>query len=82
VEGARLVLPDAPLARGLSVGRPARDTATRLSSAVLMGHTGSAARGVLPFRWLWSRIVSVAEVDKQCVAFCAMGEEPVGTLGV
>jgi hypothetical protein len=77
-----LALPDTPLARGLSVGRPARDVATRLSSAVLKGHTGSAARGVLPFRWLWSRIVSIAEVGKQCAAFRSMGEEPVGKPGV
>jgi hypothetical protein len=43
-------LPSTPLAHDVSVGHPARDMATRLSSAVLMGHTGSAARGVLPFR--------------------------------
>lgn len=72
-----LALPSAPLARDLSVGRPARDAATRLSSAVLMGKTVSAARGVLPFRWLWSRIVSVAEVDKQCAALNPTGEESV-----
>jgi hypothetical protein len=74
-------MPGAPLARDFSVGCPARGVATRLSSAVLMGRTVSAARGVLPFRWLWSRIVSVAEVDKQCVAFHSIGEEPVGKLG-
>jgi hypothetical protein len=42
-----------------------------------MGHTVRAARGVLPFRWLWSWIVSVAEIGKQCAAFFATGEEPV-----
>jgi hypothetical protein len=47
-----------------------------------MGHTGSAARGVLPFRWLWSRIVSVAEVDKQRVALNPTGEESVDKLKV
>jgi hypothetical protein len=42
-----------------------------------MGHTIGAARGVLPFRWLWSWIVSVAEIGKQCAALVPMGEEPV-----
>jgi hypothetical protein len=42
-----------------------------------MGHTIDAARGVWPFRWLWSWIDSVAEVDKQRVAIPPAGEEPV-----
>jgi hypothetical protein len=42
-----------------------------------MGKTGNAARGVRPFQWLWSWIVSVAEVDKQRVAIAPAGEEPV-----
>lgn len=66
-----------PLARDISVGRPARGVVTRLSSAVPMGYTGGAVRGVLPFQRLWSRIVSIAEVDKQRVAFEPTGEEPV-----
>jgi hypothetical protein len=44
-----------------------------------MGHTTHAARGVRPFRRLWSRIVSVAEIDKQCVAIAPAGEEPADT---
>jgi hypothetical protein len=76
-----LALPGTPLARDFSVGRPARGVVTRLSSAVRMGHTISAARGVLPFRRLWSRVVSVAEVDKQRVALGPAGEESVDTLG-
>jgi hypothetical protein len=42
-----------------------------------MGYTGDAARGVRPFRRLWSWIVSVAEVDKQRVAIAPAGEESV-----
>lgn len=59
------------------LARSARGDVTRLSSAVWMGHTIDAARGVLPFRWLWSWIDSVAEVDKQRVAIPPAGEEPV-----
>jgi hypothetical protein len=59
------------------LARPARGVVTRLSSAVLMGYTGDAARGVRPFRRLWSWIVSVAEVDKQRVAIAPAGEESV-----
>jgi hypothetical protein len=62
--------------------RPARGVVTRLSSAVFLGHTGNAARGVRPFQRLWSWIVSVAEVDKQRVAITPTGEEPVDTLVV
>lgn len=57
--------------------RPARGVVTRLSSAVWMGYTGNAARGVRPFQRLWSWIVSVAEIDKQRVAIAPRGEEPV-----
>jgi hypothetical protein len=57
--------------------RPARGVVTRLSSAVFAGHTVNAARGVWPFRRLWSWIVSVAEIDKQRVAIAPAGEEPV-----
>jgi hypothetical protein len=45
-----------------------------------MGHTTHAARGVRPFQRLWSRIDSVAEIDKQCAAITPAGEEPVDTL--
>lgn len=62
------------------LARPARGVVTRLSSAVWMGHTTHAARGVRPFQQLWSRVVSVAEIDKQCVAITPAGEEPVDTL--
>jgi hypothetical protein len=51
--------------------RPARGVVTRLSSAVWKGYTDYAARGVRPFRRLWSWIASVAEIDKQCVAIPA-----------
>jgi uncharacterized UPF0146 family protein len=61
------------------LSHPARDDVTRLSSAVFVGKTGNAARGVRPFRRLWSWIVSVAEVDKQRVAISPTGEEPVDT---
>jgi hypothetical protein len=44
-----------------------------------MGHTTHAARGVRPFQRLWSWIVSVAEIDKQCAAIPPTGEEPVDT---
>jgi hypothetical protein len=54
--------------------RPARGVVTRLSSAVWMGYTIDAARGVRPFQRLWSWIVSVAEVDKQRVAIAPAGE--------
>jgi hypothetical protein len=64
------------------LARPARGVVTRLSSAVYMGHTVNAARGVRPFQRLWSWIVSVAEVDKQRVAITPTGEEPVDTLVV
>jgi hypothetical protein len=57
------------------LARPARGVVTRLSSAVWKGHTSHAARGVRPFQRLWSRIVSVAEIDKQCVASSPAGEE-------
>jgi hypothetical protein len=61
------------------LARPARGVVTRLSSAVYMGHTVNAARGVRPFQRLWSWIVSVAEIDKQCVASSPVGEEPADT---
>jgi len=57
--------------------RPARGVVTRLSSAVWMGHTIDAARGVRPFQRLWSWVVSVAEIDKQRVAITPSGEQPV-----
>lgn len=59
--------------------RPARGVVTRLSSAVWMGYTIDAARGVRPFQRLWSWVVSVAEIDKQRVAIAPSGEEPVDT---
>jgi hypothetical protein len=42
---------------------------------VWTGHTNHAARGVRPFQQLWSRIVSVAEIDKQCVAISLADEQ-------
>lgn len=57
--------------------RPARGVVTRLSSAVWMGYTIDAARGVRSFQRLWSWVVSVAEIDKQRVAIAPAGEEPV-----
>lgn len=61
------------------LARPARGVVTRLSSAVWMGYTIDAARGVRPFQRLWSWVVSVAEIDKQRVAITPAGEQPADT---
>jgi hypothetical protein len=71
-----------PLTRDISVGSASQGAQPPAKAAQCFWATRSAARGVRSVRRLWSRVVSVAEIDKRRVALALAGEEPADTPGV
>jgi len=67
------------LTRDISVGSASQGARPPAEAAQCFRATGSAARGVRPIVRLWSRIVSVAEIDKRRAAFAPAGEKPADT---
>jgi hypothetical protein len=71
-----------PLTRDISVGSASQGAQPPAKAAQCFWATRSAVRGVRSVRRLWSRVVSVAEIDKRRVALALAGEEPADTPGV
>lgn len=73
MEGARLVnqCQRKPLTRDISVGSASQGAPSPAEAAQCFWATRSAARGVRSIKRLWSRIVSVAEIDKRRAAYRA-----------